>query len=75
MKNKLPALASLAISLLVCSSANAGVVQKGVDGTKKGFTTAVDGTKKGAGAAWNGTKKGVKWTVSAPKKLYKKIRK
>jgi hypothetical protein len=73
MKKILPTVAALMIAALACSTANAGIVKKGVDGTKKGVTSAVDGTKKGVNWTVNGTKKGVKSSVNGTKKVLKKM--
>jgi hypothetical protein len=73
MKKVFPTATALIVVALVCSSANAGVVKKGVDGTKKGVTSAVDGTKKGVNWTVNGTKKGVHSSVSGTKKVLKKM--
>ncbi len=68
-----PTIAALMVAALACSSAEAGIVHKGVEGTKKGVGSAVEGTKKGVGAAVNGTKKGFHKSVDGTKKVLKKM--
>jgi 6-phosphogluconate dehydrogenase (decarboxylating) len=66
------------LSLTVISSnflsADAGVVKKGVDGTKEGVNKGVEGTKKGASVVVGGTKKGVGTVVNGTKKGINKVK-
>ncbi len=73
MKKILPTIAALMVAALTCSSANAGFIKKGVDGTKKGVRSAVGGTKKGFRTSVDGTKKGFKTSVDGTKKGLKKM--
>jgi hypothetical protein len=73
MKKILPAMTALIVATLASTSANAGVVQKSVDGTKKGAGYVVDGTKKGCSWTVNGVKKGWHGTVNGTKKGLKKM--
>ncbi len=73
MKKILASFAVLMVIAITCSSANAGVVKKGVNGTKKGVNTAVNGTKKGVQWTVDGTKKGVSSSVNGTKKVLKKM--
>ncbi len=73
MKKILPGIAAVMVAALACPPNNAGVVHKGVEGTKKGVKAGVDGTKKGVKAGVDGTKKGVSWTVNGTKKGLKKM--
>jgi hypothetical protein len=73
MKKILPAMTALMVAALTGASANAGIVQKSVDGTKKGANYVVDGTKKGYNWTANGVKKGWHGTVNGTKKGLKKM--
>ncbi len=62
---------AICFSITINLNANAGVVKKCEEGTKKGVDTAVGGTKKGVRTAVGGTKKGVKTAVNGTKKGFR----
>ncbi len=61
---------AICFSITINLNANAGVVKKCEEGTKKGVDTAVGGTKKGVKTAVNGTKKGFRSTIHGIKKVF-----
>ncbi len=61
---------AICFSITINLNANAGVVKKCEEGTKKGVDTAVGGTKKGVKTAVNGTEKGFRSTIHGIKKVF-----